>query len=590
MILDTEDINLTRGHYAALRAWYQGLSLDLIATRYLGFASDEEDLLSPVAFQAQLKSIHRCVIERAYRHDRADLATHLSANFKYSEKDIIKAIDAVHSLESLGSAQPALHHVVQHWFSPALAKRLHAADLNTIGKLISACNDRGYGWWRRVPRIGGVAAEAIVNWLISHESKFGRTIGAHVTRKLSMPALDVSRLLITLNAETSAIPPLEAMRLPASLNGGTGSNRAALDRCSLTARNDYEAVLTWLSLRPKHTPTYKAYRKEVERFLAWAVIERGKALSSLTTEDCIAYRDFLADPQPASRWCAAGVFSRTLPGWRPFTGSLTPDSQKYAQTVLSSFCEFLTKKRYLETNPWFGIPPFQRGRKEMQIEKALPFDVWLRFWSWLCEHAEHSMNSDVRLARAAIALLRDSGLRRGEACSCDRADLLPIAIPKDDVWGEIRIVGKGDRVRRVPVSTRTIEALRVHWNDRAVSFDLAVSGSLLSPLFMPKTPRAKAKHARGETGFSASGLRLVVVRAAERFAASLSDDEKALAACAARTRPHALRHTFAVHGVEAGMDVDVLQSLLGHSSMSTTTIYTQPGRERRLRQIAKLYK
>ena len=85
MILDTENMNLTRGHY-------------LIATRYLGFTDDEEDILSPVAFQAQLKSIHYSVVQRVYRHDRADLATHLSANFKHSEKDMIKAIDAVHSL------------------------------------------------------------------------------------------------------------------------------------------------------------------------------------------------------------------------------------------------------------------------------------------------------------------------------------------------------------------------------------------------------------------------------------------------------------------------------------------------------------
>ena len=50
--------------------------------------------------------------------------------------------------------------------------------------------------------------------------------------------------------------------------------------------------------------TQRAYRKAAERFLLWAITHKGKALSSMSNEDCIEYRDFLADPQPRSRWCA----------------------------------------------------------------------------------------------------------------------------------------------------------------------------------------------------------------------------------------------------------------------------------------------
>ena len=582
------DINLTRGHYAALRAWIQGLPLERVATRYLG--ADEDELPALPLLQAQMHAILHLLIQRAYQHSLPAIAAHLQADFRFSDKGISRAVDGVHTLERLGESSPTLDHPVHYWFAPALAKRLTNADLGTIGKLIKACNDRGYGWWRRVPRIGLVASKVVINWLVKYEKQLGLAVGAHVTRSLPMPVLSDKKMLVTIDHATDIPPPLEAMRFAASYNGIDGINRAPLNRCSLNAKNDYEAVLTWLSLRPANSPTHRSYRKEVERFLAWAVIERGKAFSSLLTEDCIAYRDFLADPQPASRWCAAGVFARDLPGWRPFTGKLNPRSQKYAQTVLHSLCEFLTQKRYLDTNPWLGVPSMNVEASDMQIEKALSLDAWNKLWSWLVSNAADQLNADSRLSLACFTLLRDSGLRRAEACAADRADLIPSGSNDSGLWGELKVVGKRQKIRRVPISTRTIDILRSHWKDRELDFDTASSGALLAPLVIPQTPRAIAKSKRGEMNLSASGLRRIVVRYAERFAASLPVEEKDLAALVANIRPHGLRHTFATHGLEAGMDLDVLQVFLGHTSINTTTIYTQPGRERRLKQAEKFYK
>lgn len=47
--------------------------------------------------------------------------------------------------------------------------------------------------------------------------------------------------------------------------------------------------------------TQRAYLKEAERFLLWAIVQHKKSLSSMTLEDCEAYRSFLADPAPADR-------------------------------------------------------------------------------------------------------------------------------------------------------------------------------------------------------------------------------------------------------------------------------------------------
>ena len=57
----------------------------------------------------------------------------------------------------------------------------------------------------------------------------------------------------------------------------------------------------WLSNYADTKTTFDNYRKEAERLLLWAVVQLGKPLSSLTHEDLLVFRSFLADPQPQSR-------------------------------------------------------------------------------------------------------------------------------------------------------------------------------------------------------------------------------------------------------------------------------------------------
>lgn len=66
------------------------------------------------------------------------------------------------------------------------------------------------------------------------------------------------------------------------------------------------AIHAWLGVHlPIGGHTWRAYRTQAERFLLWAVLARGKALSGLSVEDCSAYLAFLADPQPAPQWVGA---------------------------------------------------------------------------------------------------------------------------------------------------------------------------------------------------------------------------------------------------------------------------------------------
>ncbi|MDT9046842.1 integrase, partial [Escherichia coli] len=73
----------------------------------------------------------------------------------------------------------------------------------------------------------------------------------------------------------------------------------------LDADTDQQAMLAWLARYVDSPNTLTNCRREGERLLLWALMERNKPLSSLTHEDFLVYRRFLADPQPAERWVMA---------------------------------------------------------------------------------------------------------------------------------------------------------------------------------------------------------------------------------------------------------------------------------------------
>jgi len=112
---------------------------------------------------------------------------------------------------------------------------------------------------------------------------------------LATPALTVLHQGEENAPQSSALPlPLERLVVPERFDGRAGTNRAGPDVvCQLAASNDLEAVQAWLAEFRDSPQTLRNYRKEAERLLLWALLERGKPLSSLTREDCILYEDFL---------------------------------------------------------------------------------------------------------------------------------------------------------------------------------------------------------------------------------------------------------------------------------------------------------
>ncbi len=157
--------------------------------------------------------------------------------------------------------------------------------------------------------------------------------------------------------------------------------------------------------------------------------------------------------------------------------------------------------------------------------------------------------------RALFELAYSCGLRCEEIVNLDVESL-------DFDSEEVRVVGKGDKTRLVPIGEPAQKAL-----DRY----LAMARPALAPrsgepsLFVSKTGRR----------LSSSDVR-------RRLRVWLRN-----ASLSADVSPHALRHSFATHLLEGGADLRTIQELLGHTSVSTTQVYTRVESSRLRRQYGR---
>ncbi len=161
-----------------------------------------------------------------------------------------------------------------------------------------------------------------------------------------------------------------------------------------------------------------------------------------------------------------------------------------------------------------------------------------------------SPNPDEPLAwrdRALLELAYATGVRVSE--------LVGLAVA--DVWFDdalIRVLGKGDKERLVPVGRRALGAAAVYAREIR--------------------PRLDRGHTEGRFVLNARGRPLSRVGAWE-----IVKRHAKRAAIPKRVTPHTLRHTFATHLLEGGADLRAVQEMLGHADLSTTQIYTHVDRE-----------
>ena len=295
---------------------------------------------------------------------------------------------------------------VAAWLHPALAARLERADLPTLFALVERINGIGARWWAAVPAVGALKAARIVQWLQSNDDALGMRIGRHVEQPRS---LLTSAQLAAVVPPSTAILPYEKFVLPGDLNGSAGRYRGPADKCLLMASNDHEAIGAWLASKRAGDPsggvssTQRAYRKEAERLLLWAILERRKALSSLSVEDATSYCSFLADPPSA--WCGPRHHQRWSPLWRPLEGALGAVALRQSMVTLRSLFAFLISQGYVVGNPFVAVALPAHPQRPLGSNRTLTFAQWDHIDERLAHHADTQVGR--RLRRGMRLALRD---------------------------------------------------------------------------------------------------------------------------------------------------------------------------------------
>jgi integrase/recombinase XerC len=195
-----------------------------------------------------------------------------------------------------------------------------------------------------------------------------------------------------------------------------------------------------------------------------------------------------------------------------------------------------------------------------KIAKSLPKPIQMTAAKRLAD-ADERAGEDREpwiLARdaAVMALLYGSGLRISEALGLKRRD-----VPRPGEGDVLIVTGKGNKTRMVPVLRNVLALIEDYV--AICPYPLPAEG----PIFVgarggPLSPR-------------------IIQLAMERLRGALGLPDSAT--------PHALRHSFATHLLSRGGDLRAIQELLGHSSLSTTQVYTGIDSERLLEVYASAH-
>ena len=261
--------------------------------------------------------------------------------------------------------------------------------------------------------------------------------------------------------------------------------------------------------------TLESYRRDLEGYARWREARGG----GLAGADRAALFDYFA--------------MRTHDGY-------SPRSNSRLLSTLRAFYAHCVRRHVREDDPTALIDPPRLPRSLPKALSESEIDALLQ--------APDIADPIGLRDRAMFELMYACGLRVSELCH------LP-ATALNLRQGVLRVMGKGSKERMVPLGEEA-----QHWLQRYLdqSRPQIAGKRALAPLFLERSGESPTRH---------RFWKLV-----KQYAALAGIDPR-------RISPHALRHSFATHLLNRGADLRALQLLLGHSSLSTTQIYTLVARE-----------
>lgn len=277
-----------------------------------------------------------------------------------------------------------------------------------------------------------------------------------------------------------------------------------------------EQLLAWLAIERGLSTNYQlSTQRSLETFCSW--LEKHAGLTQLAAVEPAHITDYLA--------------------WRKRAG-LAAASIKLEAVAIRIFFRFLLARNLLTKNPAENLPI-------PRIEGYLPETLNAPEVERLLESVRETDSLGLR-DRAMLELLYASGLRVSELCNTRLEHL-------DLDEGMIRVTGKGNKTRLVPVGGKALEAIRRYLET--------------------ERPTLVGKRTGAEIFLSVRGKKLTPQRIWQ-----LIKQYAARAGLESNVYPHILRHSFATHLLGGGADLRIIQEMLGHSDIATTQIYTHVDR------------
>ncbi|MCU7484672.1 site-specific tyrosine recombinase XerD [Cutibacterium acnes] len=280
---------------------------------------------------------------------------------------------------------------------------------------------------------------------------------------------------------------------------------------------------------------------QVEDYLRHLVVERG--LSDNTVQayrrDLLRYQEYLGSRGIGSLAEVTRVDVEEFRRHLDHIG-LAPASVTRCVVAVRNLHRFAVGSGQLQADVTAGMSPGTRSRR---LPKALSMDQV----ESLLAAPDTSTVEGLRDA-ALLELLYGTGARVSEVCALDVDDIRRVL---DDPDLGLRLIGKGDKERIVPLGSYAAKAVDA-WLIRGRPAWAEIGNGEHALLLNTRGRRLSRQSAWA-----------VIRRAGE--AAGLDVEHLS---------PHSLRHSYATHLLDGGADVRVVQELLGHSSVTTTQIYT----------------
>ena len=291
-----------------------------------------------------------------------------------------------------------------------------------------------------------------------------------------------------------------------------------------------EKYLDYLHYQKNYSPrTIDSYRRDIGKFLNFMNDEN----YTLNSVDSTLIRNFLV---------------------RETMGGISKRSNARRLIAMRRFYDYLLKNKVVTSTPFLTV-------SSPKMEKRLPEFLYLEEVNRLFD--ENAKRTDDLAARdqAILELLFASGLRVSE--------LTGLTLQNLNLRERImRIIGKGNKERRVPFSFSAQKALNAYLEKtrkeilRKNGIEDGSAYVFLNSRGQPLTPR---------------GVEYILNSVEKKTGMTM------------KLHPHKFRHTFATHLLNKGLDLRMIQELMGHSSLASTQVYTHVSGQKMQEEYSKAF-